>query len=102
MSTTIARRIRRIGLLPTTFKEVPFTVLVSGPAAPDGTRTEVEEKRIKKVPIRHRETLSEDDIADRRANILAHGLRRREELHKKLKSDRAKHHERIKALRIKK
>lgn len=60
MSSTLARRLRRIGLLPTTFKEVKYTQLVRK-TGEDGAPHEVAEERTKKVPIRHSEALTTEE-----------------------------------------
>lgn len=70
MPTTLARRLRRIGLLPTTHKTVKEQVLVKNEAGEEEAET-----RNKKVLVRHHERLSEDTrraIADRiRADVRA-------------------------------
>lgn len=66
MATTLARRIRRIGLLPTTYNDVPYTVLVK---TPEGA--EVTEQRTRKVPVRHSEQLTEQRIAAKTENLQA-------------------------------
>lgn len=58
MSTTQARRIRRIGLLPTTFKEVKEERKVMK----DGVEDRVE-TITKRIPIRHREPLAPEQVS---------------------------------------
>lgn len=76
MTTTLARRIRRIGLLPTTYKTVKEEVLGKDEQGAEAIITHT-----KKIPVRHRERLSADTqqkmIDDMRAAAKAKRLARR-------------------------
>lgn len=65
MSKTLARQIRRIGLLPTTYKESTEIVLTH---AEDGTERATEIR--KKTPIRHREELTLEELRSRREQLI--------------------------------
>lgn len=53
---SIARRIRRVGLLPTTYQLEPYTARVT---VYEGTvPTVVEEQRTRRIPMRHRAKLT--------------------------------------------
>lgn len=58
MSTTLSRRIRRLGLLPTTYKTTKEDVLTKNDEG-----AEVVVTRSKRVAVRHHKRLSADDRA---------------------------------------
>ena len=70
MSHTLARRIRRIGLLPTTYTEVTETRLVTVRDEETGeTHEETLEVKLKK-PVRNRERLTLEQLTQRRNAII--------------------------------
>lgn len=68
MSKTLARQIRRIGLLRTTFNETQEQRLVT--EIVDGKKVGVEKTITKRTPVRHRDTLGLDELAYRRTEIV--------------------------------
>jgi hypothetical protein len=72
MTTTLSRRIRRIGLLPTTYKEIKETVLRRNDEG-----QEVEVVHTKKVPVRHHSRISNDDRQVAAERIRVEALQKR-------------------------
>ena len=72
MSTTLARRIRRIGLLPTTYRESVEERLTYNE---DGT--ESAKRVVVKTPERHRAELSLEELTAKRAEIVTKWRARR-------------------------
>lgn len=66
MTTTLSRRIRRIGILPTTFKTSKEDRLVK-----DDAGNEVIQTTTKKTPIRHFERIANDVRAEMEAKLRA-------------------------------
>lgn len=67
MSTSLSRRIRRIGALPTSFNETQEQRLVT--EIVEGKKKEVEKTFTKRTPVRHQETLTPEEHAAREAII---------------------------------
>ncbi len=74
MSASLSRRIRRIGLLPTTFKTVKETRLERNEEG-----AEVEVVHNKKVPLRQCARLSHDDRKQQEDRLRAEAKKRRAE-----------------------
>ena len=64
MSTTTKRRLRRIGLLPTSFKIVKELVLERNDKG-----IEIEVTKEKSIPVRHREQLSLEELTGRATEV---------------------------------
>lgn len=67
MSTTLSRRLRRIGILPTTFNETQEQRLVT--EIVEGKKQQVTKTITKRTPVRHHETLSPEENTARRVAI---------------------------------
>ena len=65
MGTSLARRIRRIGLLPTTYHQVKETIL-----AKNDKGEAVEQEITKNVPQRNRRTVTLEELTDMRAGMI--------------------------------
>lgn len=72
MPVSLSRRIRRIGILPTTYKEVKETVLSKNEEG-----VEVPTERVKKVPQRHFSRMSAASKADIAAALVAEAKAKR-------------------------
>jgi len=80
MPTTLARRIRRIGLLPTTYRTVKTETLGRDPAGAETVVTHT-----KKVPTRHRDRDMTDEERGRLAALLRTEAKMRREVRKAAK-----------------
>jgi hypothetical protein len=65
MSTTLSRRLRRIGLTPTTYNETQEQRLVT--EIVDGKKQQVEKTITKRTAVRNHETLTPEEIVSRNA-----------------------------------
>lgn len=65
MSATLARRIRRIGILPTTYTETKEQILVK-----DEQGNQIAQDRIKRTPQRNRVELSLAELTQTRLSII--------------------------------
>jgi hypothetical protein len=72
MPVTLARRIRRIGLLPTTYKETKETVLRVNEDGEEITITHT-----KKIPVRHHSRMSNDTRAEITSKLRAEAKAKR-------------------------
>lgn len=78
MAVTLSRRIRRIGLLPTTYKEIKEDVL-----GHDEGGAEVILHKTKKVPVRHHSRMSNDTRQTIVSNLRTEAAARRAAAKKK-------------------
>ena len=93
MTTTLARRVRRIGFLPTTYKTVKEEVLRK-----DEHGKEVAVSHMKHIPVRHHDRMSNDTHqaivlafrADAKAKRLAAKARQTTQRHEAKARSRAK------------